>query len=88
MLNKIISYFEKKQIKRFNGVLVFYMVYEPKKKSKNVISYHLTPEIKEDDILHSLLKKVADRVRFYYKENPERLEEINKMIEEGTHKEK
>jgi hypothetical protein len=82
MLDKIVNFFERRQAKRFNGLLVFYMVYDPTKKGKNVLSHHIFPEMREDELLHRLLGDVADRVRHFYEENPEKLEEIKKALEE------
>ena len=82
MLGKIINFLERRQAKRFNGLLIFYMVYDPRKKGKNVLTHHLFTEMREDELLHRLLGKVADRVRFFYEENPEKLKEVNKILEE------
>lgn len=65
----------RKHFKKWDGILIFYMVYDPRKKEPNVISNLLHPDIKQDDELNELLKKVADKVRIFYTNHPELLEE-------------
>ena len=82
MFKKIIDYLEEKQAKRFGGTLLFYMVFDPRKKGKNVISHFIDPEIRQDELLDEHLKIVAGSIRMFYKNNPKKLERILKIIKE------
>lgn len=76
MLYKWYKRVQRKTIVRHNGLPIFYIIYKPQVDGKNVITSIVHPDIKEDAILDQLLKCVADRVREFYKDRPELLEEI------------
>ena len=73
---KLLERFARKHFKKWSGILVFYTVYDPKKEGKNVFSHMIHPDIIQDEELNELLGQVADKVRLYYKERPELLDEI------------
>lgn len=74
LLDKLIDKFENRQNKRFNGFLLFYVVYDPRQSGKNVFSYSIDPELRQDTELNYHLQRAADIIRDFYTENPERVE--------------
>lgn len=66
----------RKHFKKWDGIMLFYIVYNPKQSGKNVFTYLLHPDIKNDEELNGLLKQVADKVRQYYEDRPELLDEV------------
>jgi len=80
MLDWLIKKFRAKDIKKHNGMVIFYTVYKPQNAAPNVISHCLDPEIQKDEELNELLKQVAEKVRSYYEGKPELLEEILKSV--------
>ncbi len=74
--------FARKHFKKWNGILLCYIRYNPKETGKNVFTHMLHPDIEKDKELNKLLKQVADKVRIFYKEHPELLEEVNVKLGE------
>ncbi len=70
----------RKLVARHDGMPVFFIVYKPQVEGKNVYSNFIHPDLKEDNELEELLKKVGERVRFYYEQHPEQLEEILQIM--------
>lgn len=70
----------KKTIIRHEGLPIFYVIYKPQTDGKNVITSIVHPDLKEDAILDQLLRCAADRVREFYKDRPELLEEILEVV--------
>ena len=68
----------RKHFKKWGGILVFYMVYDPREKEPNVFSNMIHPDIAKDEELIELLKKASDKVREFYRDNPGLLEEAFK----------
>lgn len=67
----------KKHFKKWKGILVFTMVYNPlSKDKKNIITQGLHPDLMKDKELKILLKQVANKVRDFYDENPKLLKEV------------
>lgn len=56
--------------------MLFYIVYNPNESGKNVFTHLLHPDIKNDKELNDLLKQVADKVRKFYEDKPELLDEV------------
>lgn len=73
---KLLERFARKHFKKWDGILAFYIVYNPKKEGKNVFNHMIHPDLKEDKELNELLGQVADNIRLFYENNPELLEEI------------
>lgn len=73
---KFLERFARKHFKKWNGILVFYTVYNPKKEGKNVFTNMIHPDIMQDEELNELLGQVANKIRLYYEQRPELLEEI------------
>ena len=57
--------------------MAFYIIYNPKNEGKNVFTHMLHPDLKQDEKLNELLGEVADRVRLFYKNHPELLDEVD-----------
>lgn len=72
----LLSRFARKHFNKWDGILTFYTVYNPKREGKNVFSHMIHPDIQKDEELNELLKQVADRIREFYENNPELLEEV------------
>lgn len=66
----------RKHFNKWDGILTFYTVYNPKKEGKNVFSHMIHPDIQKDEELNELLKQVADKIRLFYEDNPELLDEV------------
>jgi len=66
-----------KHFNKWDGILAFYIVYNPKNVGKNVFTHMLHPDLKTDEKLDGLLKEVADRVRLFYEDHPELLDEVD-----------
>ena len=73
---KLLERFARKHFNKWDGILTFYTVYNPNKEEKNVISHMIHPDIMKDEELNELLKQVADRIRLFYENNPELLDEV------------
>lgn len=71
----LIKRLARKNFKAWDGILICYMVYDPRKEGKNVLSFGIHPDLKKDERLNELLKESADRIRLFYKINPGLLEE-------------
>ncbi len=56
--------------------MLFYIAYNPNENGKNVFTHLLHPDIKNDKELNDLLKQVADKVRKFYEDRPELLDEV------------
>ena len=66
----------RKHFNKWDGILTFYTVYNPKKEGKNVFSHMVHPDIMKDEELNELLGQVADKIRLFYENNPKLLEEV------------
>lgn len=73
---KLLERFARKHFNKWNGILTFYTVYNPKKEGKNVFSHAIHPDLMKDEELNELLGQVADRIREFYENNPKLLEEV------------
>ena len=73
---KLLKRFARKHFNKWDGILTFYTVYNPNKEGKNVFSHMIHPDIMKDEELNELLKQVADKIRLFYENNPELLEEV------------
>lgn len=73
---KLFKKLAQKHFKKWEGILVFYTVYNPKKEGKNVISHMVHPDLMQDKELNDLLGRVADKIRLFYEEKPELLDEV------------
>lgn len=73
---KLLERMARKHFTKWNGILTFYTVYDPRKKGKNVFHHTIHPDLMKNEDLNELLKQVADKVRLFYENNPELLEEI------------
>lgn len=73
---KLLDRLARKHFKKWNGILTFYTVYNPNKKGKNVYNHMIHPDLQQDEELNGLLKQVADKIRIFYEDNPELLEEV------------
>ena len=74
---KLLKRLARKHFKKWNGILLFYMIYDPRKEDKNVICNMIHPDLKQDEKLERLLQLVADRIRLFYDKHPELLEEVD-----------
>ena len=74
---KLLERFARKHFNKWDGILTFYTVYNPKKEGKNVFSHMVHPDLKTDEKLNELLGQVADRVRLFYEDHPELLDEVD-----------
>ena len=74
---KLLKKLARKHFKKWNGILLFYMIYDPRKEDKNIICNMIHPDLKQDEELEGLLQLVADRIRLFYDKRPELLEEVN-----------
>ena len=72
----------RKHFKRWNGILLCYIRYNPNETGKNMFTHMLHPDIEQDEELSKLLKQVADKVREFYKMNPNLLEEVGVKLRE------
>lgn len=73
---KLLDRFARKHFNKWGGILTFYTVYDYRKEGKNVISHMIHPDIRKDEELNELLKQAADKIRLFYENNPELLEEV------------
>lgn len=73
----LIKRMARKHFNKWDGILTFYTVYNPKKEGKNVFNHMIHPDIQKDDELNELLKQVADKIREFYEDNPKLLEEVD-----------
>ena len=73
---RLLERFARKHFNKWNGILIFYTVYDPRKKGKNVFQHAVHHDLMQDEELNGLLKQVADKVRLFYEDNPALLEEV------------
>ena len=73
---KLLERMARKHFNKWGGILTFYTVYNPKKEGKNVFHHMIHPDLREDEELNELLKQVADRIRLFYENNPELLDDV------------
>ena len=78
---KLLDRFARKHFNKWGGILTFYTVYDPRKEGKNVISHMIHPDIRKDEELNELLKQAADKIRLFYENNPELLNEVGVKYE-------
>lgn len=83
LIDKITDRLEAKLIKREKGYPIMYVIYDPTKKEPNVTYHSIHPELQRNAMIKLLSEMLADAVRDYYSNYPEKLDEINKMIEES-----
>lgn len=76
------KWLKKKLIKNGNGLPVMYIIYKPQKELPNVFTLYIHPELRDAE-LEELLRKVSDKVRGFYRENPNLLQEILKTVKTG-----
>ena len=81
----ILKRFAMKHFKKWDGILMFYTVYNPKKEGKNVITHAIHPDLMQDKEINDLLKQVADKVRVFYEENPKLLDEVGVKVKQNNY---
>ena len=79
----ILKRFARKHFNKWDGILAFYIVYNPEKDGKNVFNHSIHPDLRQNEELNELLKQVADKVREFYENNPKLLEEVDCKIKNG-----
>ncbi len=75
MLNKYIKRLKRKLFKTYEGVLIFQLIYKPQKEGRNVFVNSIHPDLWGDGELNILLDEVGEKVREFYNEYPELLDE-------------
>lgn len=67
MINKLIDsyakYLQMKSKSKFNGELIFYIVYNPEQPSPNVYFNGLHPDYRDDEEMVELCERIAEKVR-------------------------
>lgn len=69
----------RKLFKQFDGILMFYVVYRPDKEIPNVFHHHIHPDLKEDKDLMEALEFASIRIRTFYENHLDLLEEATGM---------
>lgn len=72
----LLKWMARRHYRKYDGILISYIVYKPEKEGKNVFTHDLHPDIEQDEVLKDLLGAAADRIRMFYKERPDLLEEV------------
>ncbi len=75
MIKEYLRHLKRKLFKTYEGVLIFQLIYKPQKDGRNVFVNSVHPDLWEDGELNTLLDEVGKKVREFYNEYPELLDE-------------
>ena len=67
-------------VRKAKGIPILQIIYKPQNPAPNLMTYHIHPELLDDE-LNDLLKQVAEKVRMFYKKHPELIAEVFKELE-------